>query len=177
MAVTCSWTNSFDANYSACVTDTTKMDDVGANDHTTYEEVSASPFGITVVWDLGTSSTVTRIVSSMYASLDGSFSNNFGVSGSNDGNTWVDPTTGFTDLPYVGWKDKDTTSVGATTYRYWRLSTKDNSGGTVRIGHFRLYNGATPYTISGSVVAGRALLSALSVISVSAGFPRQNIQY
>ncbi len=176
MAVTCKWAVGYELNVATVTTDTTNVSD-GTNDTAPYDTSTYVQDGtggvsrkITIIWDLGVASTVTRIRYNAYYSDGPSYS----LEASNDGTTWVTVFTAYPAgwAPHFGgsWESIDSSDITSTQYRYWRYSLQDtNDNGMeiiARCGDFRLYNGSTQYEIGGS--SGQTITVASGIASVAA---------
>jgi hypothetical protein len=174
--VTCKWANILNGNVSAVTTDTTNVSDTTNNtapyDTTTYvQSTGAATQYLTIIWDLGSPSTVTSLRYNFYYVE----SPNMTVRASNDGTTWVDPNTGAAPalMDHMGtgsWEYSSLSNITSTQYRYWRVSLTDSHSSYTndcRCGDFRLYNGSTQYviTVVASKITGISSITGVSSIT------------
>jgi hypothetical protein len=190
MAVTCKWAVGYQLDVSSVTTDTSNVSDGTNNtapfDTSTYvEDGTGGPIrNVTIIWDLGSASPVTRArFNSYYVSSGGD-----ALDASNDGTTWVNAYSAALPAfsPHGGtgsWESRDTTSITSTSYRYWRLSLLDNNTAShsvvQRCGDFRLFDGSTEYVVGSSgnqtitLTAGIASIAALGSHTIDAALVYQ----
>jgi hypothetical protein len=148
MVVTCKYSVGQDLDVPAVVTDAPLVYDGLAGDTAGYYNSAGTPNQfLTIIWDLGTVSTVGRI----RCRFGGKDSYSFTFQYSDDGTTWVDANTGaipsYNGNGTFAWATEfNSTGVVATSHRYWRLVTADRAFGQssreTRCGDYRLYNGS-----------------------------------
>lgn len=160
-------------NASGFTLTTTKFNDVGVADQTTYESGNAAGGSVSYVygmWDLDTASTVTQ----MRATVGYYGAQIIAFDASNNGTTWVNALTnsaaGGITLGSLAWQNYNTSSITSTQYRYWRIRVVDDQSDSLtnfsaRLSDFRLYNGASEYTIA-AVSSGKTIIGLGSAVGL-----------
>ena len=110
-------------NYSV----TTKANDVGVNDHTTYDPTVAN-YQVQDVWDLGGPHLVLELKCAIYIGSTTDAHGTFEYS--DDGTTWENAFTGASEISITttGWINVDRTDIVTTRHRYWRLTVLNGTG-------------------------------------------------
>lgn len=118
--------NGYGMNLSSCAV-TTQFDDVGLDDHTTYEEVSSLSdyVNMTMIVDLG----AIRAIDELTASIYWKYTPTWRLDKSSDGTTWTQVSASASPTPAnkggtASWTDLSITFTAASA-RYFRISWAD----------------------------------------------------